>query len=149
MAPYRPRGGIELIGTEAGSRGGHYLYDTEYVTRGEDLLINAKSSGGWKVQVLFTEGTELDRLIRSIDAYKAGKRGDLGGPYPRLRYEIPIDSDEQAEWCRREAARKYQGKVIEDDLGMYIVQDRSGLTHTDDVLRALSFYKRTPKGGEG
>jgi hypothetical protein len=30
---------------------------------------------------------------------------------------------------------------------MYVVeQDDNGILHTDDVLRALSFYNRTPSG---
>lgn len=65
----------------------------------------------------------------------------------RFKYDRPIESPEHAIFCRREAARRYGGKVIKEPYyGMLVVEDEIGLTHTDDVLRALSFYNRTPQG---
>ncbi len=64
-----------------------------------------------------------------------------------MKYDRPIQSPEHAAFCRKEAERRYGGKLVEEPYcGMLVVEDEIGLTHTDAVLRALSFYKRTPKG---
>jgi hypothetical protein len=53
-------------------------------------------------------------------------------------YDVPIKDADHALFCLREAQRRYAGKLITDDHGMYVVEDGDGITHTDDVLRALS-----------
>jgi hypothetical protein len=53
-------------------------------------------------------------------------------------YDVPIKDIDHALFCLREAQRRYGGKLITDDLGMYVVEDGNGITHTDAVLRALS-----------
>jgi hypothetical protein len=56
-------------------------------------------------------------------------------------YDIPIRSPEHAAYCRAEAERRYQAKVIRDEKsGMLVAEDADGVCHTDAVLRALSFY---------
>jgi hypothetical protein len=57
-------------------------------------------------------------------------------------YDIPIKDDDHALFCLREAKRRYGGELIADSLGMYVVKDGHGITHTDAVLRALSRYDR-------
>jgi hypothetical protein len=52
-------------------------------------------------------------------------------------YDVPIRSDDHAEFCRREAERRYNGRLIRDD-GDCLVEDSDGVCHTDAVLRALS-----------
>jgi hypothetical protein len=54
-------------------------------------------------------------------------------------YDLPIQSDEHANWCRKEAERRYGGNIVRDSVGMLVVRQPNGITHTDAVLRALSF----------
>ena len=57
------------------------------------------------------------------------------------QYDLPLQSPEHAAWCRREAARRYCGRIISDEVGMIVIeQSVNGLRHTDDVLRAISRY---------
>ena len=52
-------------------------------------------------------------------------------------------------YCRAEAERRYSGKVIRDlELGMLLVEDADGFCHTDEVLRALSFYSQGELPGQ-
>ena len=62
-----------------------------------------------------------------------------------MKYDIPIRSDIHADWCLREAERRYNGFIHRDDVGMFVVCDRNRFVHTDAVLRALSLYE--PKSG--
>lgn len=65
----------------------------------------------------------------------------------KFKYDRPIQSPEHAAFCQKEAERRYGGELIEEPYcGMLVVEDAIGLSHTDDVLRALSFYNRTPHG---
>lgn len=93
-----------------------------------------------------------DLALNLLVAKHHASQANHGQPVPTERanrYCTPIRSDAHAAWCRAEAERRYFGKVIEDELGMLVVEQRpEGFTHTDDVLRALSFYKRTPSGME-
>lgn len=57
-----------------------------------------------------------------------------------MKYDFPIRSPKHAEFCRSEAERRYGGRIVKDKHGMLLVQDPSGLRHTDAVLRALSLY---------
>ena len=61
-----------------------------------------------------------------------------------MRYDRPILSEDHADFCRREAERRYGGKIIRNEDGMLLVEDEDGVCHTDPVLRALSFYKNRP-----
>lgn len=54
-----------------------------------------------------------------------------------MKYDIPILGPEHAEFCKREAERRYEGKLILKG-GMLTVQDASGFCHIDPVLRALT-----------
>jgi hypothetical protein len=56
-----------------------------------------------------------------------------------MKYDTLIRSPEHAEFCLKEAVRRYDGKIIRDD-EMFLVEDDEGVCHTDAVLRALSFY---------
>lgn len=67
-----------------------------------------------------------------------------------MKYETPIKSPEHAEFCKREAQRRYGGKIITDSLGMLLVkQADNGILHTDDVLRALSRSPYSQKERKG
>jgi len=57
-------------------------------------------------------------------------------------YSPRIESAAHADWCLREAELAYGGRVVKDEYGMLLVEDRNGLTHTDDVLRAVSRWKQ-------
>jgi len=61
-----------------------------------------------------------------------------------MNYEPTIETREHAAFCRAEAQRRYEGKLIRDEYGMRLVRDAKGAEHTDDVLRALSDYRSTP-----
>jgi hypothetical protein len=54
------------------------------------------------------------------------------------KYDVPILDDNHAEFCKREAERRYCGKIIVDGDGMFLVEELNGDCHTDEVLRALS-----------
>jgi hypothetical protein len=60
------------------------------------------------------------------------------------RYETPIQDMQHLVFCLNEAQRRYGGKIILDDQGMYVVRDGAGLTHTDHVLREVSARRRQP-----
>ena len=79
-----------------------------------------------------------------------------------MKYEIPIESPEHAAFCRAEAEKRYNGKIVHDSEGImllvkqigaafydtvdgWIMYSEPGTTHTDDVLRALSFYEMAPE----
>lgn len=63
-----------------------------------------------------------------------------------MKYDLPIQSIEHAEWCKKEAARRYGGKVVKDEYAMFKVEDKSReFCHTDDVLRALSWFLFSPE----
>ncbi len=57
------------------------------------------------------------------------------------QYDVPIRSPKHAAFCKEEAARRYDGRLIKDEEGMLVVKDQHGQTHTDAVLRALSLYE--------
>jgi hypothetical protein len=59
-------------------------------------------------------------------------------------YDTPIKDDDHACSARGKPNAVTAASFIADSLGMYVVKDGDGITHTDDVLRALSFYKRNP-----
>jgi len=61
-----------------------------------------------------------------------------------MKYDIPITSSEHAEFCRREAERRYEGTIVRDEYCMLLVRDVDGLEHTDAVLRALSNRREQP-----
>lgn len=56
-----------------------------------------------------------------------------------MNYDTPITSPEHAEFCCKEAERRYGGTIIRDEYNMLLVRDEDGIEHTDQVLRALSF----------
>lgn len=58
-----------------------------------------------------------------------------------MKYDIPILGPEHAEFCKREAERRYEGKLIKRG-GMLTVQDAQGFCHLDAVLRALTNWER-------
>jgi hypothetical protein len=58
-----------------------------------------------------------------------------------MNYELPILSPQHAAFCRAEAERRYEAKLIRDRYGMLVAEDAAGVTHTDAVLRALSYYR--------
>lgn len=58
-----------------------------------------------------------------------------------MNYELPILSPQHAAFCRAEAERRYEAKLIRDRYGMLVAEDATGVTHTDAVLRALSYYR--------
>jgi hypothetical protein len=59
---------------------------------------------------------------------------------PKRDYDRPIRSRDHAVACRAHAVRRYGGKLIRDQDGMLLVEDGDGVCHTDEVLRALSFF---------
>jgi hypothetical protein len=68
-----------------------------------------------------------------------------------MEYDQPILSPQHEAFCRAEAERRYDGKIIRDDeSGILFVEDSDGVCHTDAVLRALSFFVPpiAEKGGE-
>ena len=62
-----------------------------------------------------------------------------------MKYDLPIQSDEHAKWCLDEAERRHGGHIIRDEHGMFLVYNMRDGSHTDAVLRALSFYELNGK----
>lgn len=58
-----------------------------------------------------------------------------------MDYDVPIESQEHAEFCKHEACRRYEGRLVRDQYRMYLVKDALDLIHTDDVLRAVSDFE--------
>jgi hypothetical protein len=80
---------------------------------------------------------DLDRAARH--AYTRRPSTLVGGN--GMNYELPILSPQHAAFCRAEAERRYEAKLIRDRYGMLVAEDATGVTHTDAVLRALSYYR--------
>jgi hypothetical protein len=57
-----------------------------------------------------------------------------------MKYDRPILSDDHALFCRAEAERRYEGRMYRNVDGMLLIEDGDDLSHTDAVLRALSFH---------
>ena len=58
-----------------------------------------------------------------------------------MKYDPIITSVDHCRWLMDDAERRYQRNIVTDYEGMFVAEDENGLTHTDAVLRALSFYK--------
>jgi hypothetical protein len=57
-----------------------------------------------------------------------------------MKYDVPVLSPEHAAFLKAEAERRYEGKIIRQG-EMLLVEDENGVCHTDEVLRALSFFE--------
>jgi hypothetical protein len=92
----------------------------------EQIAHRVYKEGYFKLPVVVTDTTQME----------------LG-----LNYTTVINNAEHANWCKAEAKRRYNGKLVMD-IGsrMLLVLDEYGFTHTDAVLRALSNPSRSSQG---
>jgi hypothetical protein len=67
---------------------------------------------------------------------KAEPGAAQGEVMPVFRYNPRIESTDKAVWCLAGAERRYQGKRRFND-GFPCIVDELGISHTDDVLRAI------------
>jgi hypothetical protein len=85
----------------------------------------------------------LNCRLRRIFSSRVG-RLKAGGELTRvmetlnMKYDLPIDTYEQAVRCLAEAQRRYRGKAVLDEYSRFpLIEDAAGVCHTNDVLRAI------------
>jgi hypothetical protein len=57
-----------------------------------------------------------------------------------MKYEPPILSPDHAFFCICAAVKRYRGSPVRDTSG-YVIVDADGVTHTDEVLQAVSMAR--------